>query len=127
MNQFFNCITIFLMLQSCNQITEREQPSVLEKNCQFDLEKIDFQENLPKLYSKHLLIDDFLMDGFQYDSITDGKLTDEMLRYNISNLITDVHKLKVPEKDFGFVYRSEERRVGKECSFRCRSRWSPYH
>ena len=24
---------------------------------------------------------------------------------------------------FAFVYRSEERRVGKEC----RSRWSPYH
>ena len=23
--------------------------------------------------------------------------------------------------------RSEERRVGKECSVRCRSRWSPYH
>ena len=23
--------------------------------------------------------------------------------------------------------RSEERRVGKECSIRCRSRWSPYH
>ncbi len=23
--------------------------------------------------------------------------------------------------------RSEERRVGKECSLRCRSRWSPYH
>ena len=26
-----------------------------------------------------------------------------------------------------FKVRSEERRVGKECSFRCRSRWSPYH
>ena len=25
------------------------------------------------------------------------------------------------------TYRSEERRVGKECSVRCRSRWSPYH
>ena len=24
-------------------------------------------------------------------------------------------------------YRSEERRVGKECLARCRSRWSPYH
>src|SRR3546814_19340542 len=24
-------------------------------------------------------------------------------------------------------YRSEERRVGKECVSRCRSRWSPYH
>ena len=23
--------------------------------------------------------------------------------------------------------RSEERRVGKECCSRCRSRWSPYH
>ena len=25
------------------------------------------------------------------------------------------------------VYRSEERRVGKECTSWCRSRWSPYH
>ena len=25
------------------------------------------------------------------------------------------------------VARSEERRVGKECSEPCRSRWSPYH
>src|SRR6056297_2693347 len=25
------------------------------------------------------------------------------------------------------VYRSEERRVGKECVSTCRSRWSPYH
>ena len=24
-------------------------------------------------------------------------------------------------------YRSEERRVGKECLHQCRSRWSPYH
>ena len=25
------------------------------------------------------------------------------------------------------TYRSEERRVGKECLHQCRSRWSPYH
>ena len=25
------------------------------------------------------------------------------------------------------AYRSEERRVGKECASMCRSRWSPYH
>ena len=25
------------------------------------------------------------------------------------------------------VERSEERRVGKECTVLCRSRWSPYH
>src|SRR3546814_16331702 len=32
---------------------------------------------------------------------------------------------------FGFdslaIWRSEERRVGKECVSTCRSRWSPYH
>src|SRR3546814_11321334 len=27
----------------------------------------------------------------------------------------------------GRAYRSEERRVGKECVSTCRSRWSPYH
>src|SRR3546814_688313 len=27
----------------------------------------------------------------------------------------------------GVHYRSEERRVGKECVSTCRSRWSPYH
>ena len=27
----------------------------------------------------------------------------------------------------GSVDRSEERRVGKECELKCRSRWSPYH
>src|SRR3546814_15238251 len=26
-----------------------------------------------------------------------------------------------------FDFRSEERRVGKECVSTCRSRWSPYH
>ena len=43
----------------------------------------------------------------------------------------------LPEKDDARVFlvaaiaqnfsRSEERRVGKECSEPCRSRWSPYH
>ena len=27
----------------------------------------------------------------------------------------------------GPAHRSEERRVGKECPSKCRSRWSPYH
>src|SRR3546814_20864814 len=28
---------------------------------------------------------------------------------------------------FSLFYRSDERRVGKECVSTCRSRWSPYH
>src|SRR3546814_6878174 len=30
-------------------------------------------------------------------------------------------------EDWVALYRSEERRVGKECVSTCRSRWSPYH
>ena len=33
----------------------------------------------------------------------------------------------VASEPAGGVVRSEERRVGKECSKQCRSRWSPYH
>src|SRR3546814_222663 len=42
------------------------------------------------------------------------------------NLI--VQKLQANPNALGiFGYRSEERRVGKECVITCRSRWSPYH
>ena len=37
-------------------------------------------------------------------------------------------KKKLDEMNYPRTYsRSEERRVGKECSEPCRSRWSPYH
>ena len=31
------------------------------------------------------------------------------------------------EEEMATHSRSEERRVGKECAWMCRSRWSPYH
>src|SRR3546814_11542013 len=31
------------------------------------------------------------------------------------------------KEEDGVPFRSEERRVGKECVSTCRSRWSPYH
>src|SRR3546814_14889713 len=41
----------------------------------------------------------------------------------LPDLDIDVGRLRVDR----FVFRSEERRVGKECVSTCRSRWSPYH
>ena len=38
-------------------------------------------------------------------------------------LVTSRYIMAASERDM----RSEERRVGKECSLPCRSRWSPYH
>ena len=40
-------------------------------------------------------------------------------------MITGMQKLGLPW--LAALARSEERRVGKECSLTCRSRWSPYH
>src|SRR3546814_13753714 len=42
------------------------------------------------------------------------------------------HIAEEPGQRFGLLappglLRSDERRVGKECVSRCRSRWSPYH
>ena len=37
-------------------------------------------------------------------------------------------RLEVQTQNRGYtIFRSEERRVGKECMVQCRSRWSPYH
>ena len=42
-------------------------------------------------------------------------------------LVAGVYYLEFLQTSDGGRYRSEERRVGKECARKCRSRWSPYH
>ena len=42
-------------------------------------------------------------------------------------LYTAVRNKALNELEHSKVVRSEERRVGKECTSWCRSRWSPYH
>ena len=60
--------------------------------------------------------------GYTYESFmkqTKGSLKNLFYGENVSFL---------DEERFPFIKgRSEERRVGKECSNACRSRWSPYH
>ena len=51
--------------------------------------------------------------------------------YTLLKDVFDIHaKIDVGRNEFlkrSRNYRSEERRVGKECNQVCRSRWSPYH
>ena len=50
------------------------------------------------------------------------------LHYMISDLLDlIIPNIKDIKPNTYVVDRSEERRVGKECSEPCRSRWSPYH
>ena len=46
---------------------------------------------------------------------------------NVATIPNDTTALVKRLKKLGAGDRSEERRVGKECELKCRSRWSPYH
>ena len=48
-------------------------------------------------------------------------------RLSIIDLATGDQPLANEDGRVQVVFRSEERRVGKECTSVCRSRWSPYH
>src|SRR3546814_11151285 len=76
--------------------------------------------------------------GFTGNPLEDGTLDRfRTLKIDISKLTLEaVKEAGVTSKEglraknfwtLGLVYRSEERRVGKECVSTCRSRWSPYH
>ena len=45
----------------------------------------------------------------------------------VENSMKNADDFNRPFQEFVSEYRSEERRVGKECRALCRSRWSPYH
>ena len=69
--------------------------------------------------------------GLSFDCIYTGYLGGEeqaALAEKAFDLWPSAYKVVDPVMgDNGKAYRSEERRVGKECLRLCRSRWSPYH
>src|SRR3546814_14814519 len=46
---------------------------------------------------------------------------------DVGGLVVDVPDVQQHRATVDGEFRSEERRVGKECVSTCRSRWSPYH
>lgn len=101
----FPFIVISLLFSSCQgQENQYNKVEVLERKSAFNLETIDFQEDVPKLYSRYLL----MSDGMRYDSIDDGPLTDSMIKYRINNVIIETLDINVPQQEFGFLYKSPE-------------------
>ena len=47
--------------------------------------------------------------------------------FNLLRIAANAMSKQAPNEEGERGVRSEERRVGKECSKQCRSRWSPYH
>ena len=50
-----------------------------------------------------------------------------LARFRSRDLVVETKPDLTPVTEADREVRSEERRVGKECSLTCRSRWSPYH
>ena len=66
------------------------------------------------LYEKHIAL------GKSNDSAIEDAAKD--LGWLVKSVLSNDKRTYTVEKA-----RSEERRVGKECLWLCRSRWSPYH
>lgn len=96
----FSFMFLLLAMLACKMATKKV--SLLEKNSAFDLETIDFNEDVTKLFAKYLLDE----DGIRYDSVNVAIINSEQQKYRISNTLIDVMGLKVPQKDFGFLYKS---------------------
>ena len=64
-----------------------------------------------------------LVRGGNFGAAQTMNLIEMVLNFTEMNLTDAFLRLAI----FILYGRSEERRVGKECPYRCRSRWSPYH
>lgn len=82
---------------------ELKQATLLESNSRFNLETVNFQEDITKLFAKHLLDE----DGVSYDSVDVAIFNSNKHQYKISNVLIDAMELKVPQKEFGFLYKSK--------------------
>ena len=67
-------------------------------------------------------------DYKQVEKMVNGKGIN-LFYHSVENrkMCCSVRKVEPLRRALEGMKRSEERRVGKECSLPCRSRWSPYH
>lgn len=74
----------------------------LEKHSAFDLETVNFKEDVTKLFAKHLLNE----DGLSYDSVDVALINSDRQKYRITSTHIELLDLKVPKNDLGFLYKS---------------------
>src|SRR3712207_477051 len=126
----------------CIELLEDKRDKILMKNNSIVKAKYNLTTNESKvfllmLFKMQKVNEGVLSCNITYDEFKDSiKSTRDNTIKNISNILSNLRKkpiyFRIKNNDhlqwgeFGFIngyFRSEERRVGKEC----RSRWSPYH
>ena len=84
--------------------------------------------NCREFRRKHDAYIDDTLSGVELDAMARHRsLCDSCARLDtrVRRALLVAHNL--PTIESGMSDGSEERRVGKECTEQCRSRWSPYH
>ena len=101
MNKVLLLLTLILI--SCNEKESKtKQPTVLEKNAGFDLEQIDFNEDVSKLFSADIIS----YGDLDFDGDKTVPLNDSIFKYQIESYLAEVFELKVPVKELGFLYKT---------------------
>src|SRR3546814_12364598 len=97
----------------CSPDLVYETGRVLEAGCWAHARRhfYDIHEKRPSAITSHAL--GTIAELYRIEADIRGKPPDE--------------RLAVRQARAAPIVRSEERRVGKECVSKCRSRWSPYH
>src|SRR3546814_3606741 len=105
---------------------------VVKQKTAYDMRISDWSSDVcsSDLYSDWIDVKFQKTGSFWLSSLNTPKLTQEILDHGLVIVYYKhtpsgfVYKLNYTLDD---LYRSEERRVGKECVSTVRSRWSPYH
>lgn len=109
MMKLLQALALIIVLVSCKkELIPEKQATVLDDNSGFNLEKVNFNEDVPQLFSKHFINDfGYDMEG-EYNA--KGKDADSIFRYKIDDgILRELDKkLPLPMKDFGFHYRTPE-------------------
>ena len=90
---------------------------------EFNEAKVKARLNRQTKRAKRLLKSEIIKDTEKFVPMQEGYLKNSIMH----SLQSDDDFIIYNTPYSRFLYRSEERRVGKECLRLCRSRWSPYH
>lgn len=101
--QIITLIVFSSVIFSCTN-KENLQPEILEDGTVFDFEKITFNEDIVKLFSKKLADP----DGISIDSINKNTFSDTIFNYKIENYLAQEFNLKLPAKELGFLYKTTQ-------------------
>src|SRR3546814_18625750 len=82
---------------------------------------VDIDEQAVQSTRYNAQVNKVALDAMLPDGLSDGQY-----QVVVANILSNPLKVLAPMLS-NRVQRSEERRVGKECVSKCRSRWSPFH